>query len=83
MRETTDLNNIPNLNHHLLNGLKIFGKMNEIITRIKDTINDQSLIGSLANRGHRPIIINTQAKVKPKFFSDGKLFFMFLEFDIF
>ena len=83
MRETIDPNNIPNLYHHLLNGLKILGKMNEIITKKIDTIIDQSLIGSLSSKGHKAIIINTQAKVKPKFFSDGKLLFVLLEFNIF
>ena len=58
---------IPNLNHILLRGVKIFEFINAKIKKIIDTSKDQFLIASPFNNGQKLIIKKTTAKTIPKF----------------
>ena len=61
----------PKLIHTLFKGVRIFELNIPKIKKIKDITTDQILILSELIIGHKPIIINTKKKSKPKLRFEG------------
>ena len=57
---------IPNLNQSLFKGVSICEFINPKTKKIKDTINDQSLMSLLLIKGYKAIIKKTTKKTIPK-----------------
>ena len=64
--EITAPSNIPNLNHNLFKGFKIFEFVNPNIKKTNEIIIDQTLIASALIRGYNPINKKTTKKTIPK-----------------
>ena len=64
--ETKPLNNIPNLNQILFNGVKIFEFINPKIKKNKAIIKDQILIFPSLNKGNIETIKKNRKKTIPK-----------------
>ena len=72
---TTFPNNIPNLNHILFKGVKIFEFIKPKIKKTTEMINDQYLISLLLNNGQNAITRKTIENTIPKFLFEPILIF--------
>lgn len=70
---------IPNLNHNLFNGVKIFELNNPKIKKVRDMVNSQILILPFLNNVNIDKIKKNIKKTIPKFLLDGIfIFFIFI-----
>ena len=64
--ETYLPNNIPNLNHNMFSGVKIFEFFNPSKRNADDIINDHILMSLFLSKGYKPINKKTTKKTMPK-----------------
>ena len=61
---------IPNLNHNLFKGVRIFEFIKPNIRKISEIIKDHNLISLPFNKGHKAIKLKTIANTIPKLLLD-------------
>ena len=71
--------NIPNLNHNLLNGVRIFEFINPKIRKNEEINIDQSLMGSPYVKGQIVMIKKTMKNTIPKLLFE-LIFILFIDF---